>query len=58
MTKYHNNDDDMLELRLFNTKNQINNTVLKIEEQSFNIEFAPFEIKTFVLANNQMRERN
>lgn len=49
-------DNGELKIRLFNTKNKNNFTGLKIKGLCFDIEFSPFEIKTFILDKKDIIE--
>ena len=58
MTCYRVNDDGNLIVRLFNSKNESNRTMFKLKDKEFEVDFTPYEVKTFIFENNELKECN
>lgn len=50
--------DDKLLVRVFNSLDKANKTVLKVKDNCFDVEFKPFEVKAYVIDGKNMTECN
>lgn len=56
LSRYTKTEEDKILARLFNSSKNAEQTKVKTATGEFNLDFAPFELKTFVIEDNKMYE--